>query len=176
MFLLFQPNHSGNDQAGVAVGTYTGFDDAPVGPNDGCVEIQLSAVRHVCHELECPGGRFETFHPQGSRNNPALVFRGAGPVQRNVFGSIPGQVALPEAGSAVYGVRVHVAAKASSLLENLLLWSLSQKGMLEPVMREEDLAALAAEAIGTIPGGEIITVDIPSDLAVRIDRNMLLTR
>ena len=46
----------------------------------------------------------------------------------------------------------------------------------KPVMREEDLAALAAEAIGTIPGGEIITVDIPSDLAVRTDRNMLLTR
>lgn len=67
------------------------------------------------------------------------------------------------------------ADKASSLLENLLLWSLSQKGMLEPVMREEDLAALAAEAIGTIPGGEIITVDIPSGLAVRTDRNMLLT-
>ena len=67
------------------------------------------------------------------------------------------------------------ADKASSLLENLLLWSLSQKGMLEPVMREEDLAVLAAEAIGTIPGGEIITVDIPSDLAVRTDRNMLLT-
>ena len=37
-------------------------------------------------------------------------------------------------------------------------------------MREEDLAALAAEAIGTIPGGEIITVDIPSDLSVQIDK------
>ena len=65
--------------------------------------------------------------------------------------------------------------KASSLLENLLLWSLNQKGMLEPVMRSEDLTALAAEAIDTIQGGEFITVDIPSGLSVRTDRNMLLT-
>ena len=67
------------------------------------------------------------------------------------------------------------ADNASSLLENLLLWSLSQKGMLEPVMREESLSALAAEAIGTIQKGELITVDIPSGLSVRTDRNMLLT-
>ena len=65
--------------------------------------------------------------------------------------------------------------KASSLLENLLLWSLNQKGLLEPVMRSEDLTALAAEAIDTIQGGEFITVDIPSGLSVRTDRNMLLT-
>ena len=64
---------------------------------------------------------------------------------------------------------------ASNLLENLLLWSLNQKGMLEPVMREEDLAELAAEAIGTIQNGEVISVDIPSGLTVRTDRNMLLT-
>ena len=67
------------------------------------------------------------------------------------------------------------ADNASSLLENLLLWSLSQKGMLEPVMREESLSALVAEAIGTIQKGELITVDIPSGLSVRTDRNMLLT-
>ncbi len=69
----------------------------------------------------------------------------------------------------------HSADNTSSLLENLLLWSLNQEGMLEPVMRDEDLATLAAEAIGTIQGGEIITVDIPSGLTVRTDRNMLLT-
>ncbi|MBR5404044.1 MAG: hypothetical protein IK113_07475 [Bacteroidales bacterium] len=67
------------------------------------------------------------------------------------------------------------ADNTSSLLENLLLWSLNQKGMLEPVMREEDLPALAAEAIGTIQKGEIISVDIPSGLTVKTDRNMLLT-
>ena len=67
------------------------------------------------------------------------------------------------------------ADNTSSLLENLLLWSLNQKGMLEPVMREENLTELAQEAIGTLRNGEIITVDIPSGLTVRTDRNMLLT-
>ncbi|MBR4596655.1 MAG: HAMP domain-containing histidine kinase, partial [Bacteroidales bacterium] len=67
------------------------------------------------------------------------------------------------------------ADNTSSLLENLLLWSLNQKGMLEPVMREENLKALAAEAIGTLQNGEVISVDIPSGLTVKTDRNMLLT-
>lgn len=67
------------------------------------------------------------------------------------------------------------ADNASSLLENLLLWSLNQKGMLEPVMREEDLAALAAEAVNSVQKGETIDVDIPVGLTVRTDRNMLLT-
>ena len=67
------------------------------------------------------------------------------------------------------------ADSTSSLLENLLLWSLNQKGMLEPVMRDEDLADLAAEAIGTVQGGESVALDIPSGLSVRTDRNMLLT-
>ena len=67
------------------------------------------------------------------------------------------------------------ARNTSALLENLLLWSLNQKGMLEPVMRDEDLAAMAAEAIGTIQNGESISVDIPAGLTVRTDRNMLLT-
>ena len=67
------------------------------------------------------------------------------------------------------------ADNASNLLENLLLWSLNQKGMLEPVMREEDLAALAAEAVSSVQKGESVEVDIPSGLSVRTDRNMLLT-
>ena len=67
------------------------------------------------------------------------------------------------------------AENTSSLLENLLLWSLNQKGMLEPVMREENLKALAAEAIGTLQNGEVISVDIPTGLTVKTDRNMLLT-
>ncbi len=67
------------------------------------------------------------------------------------------------------------ADNASSLLENLLLWSLNQKGMLEPVIRDEDLTALAGEAIGSIRNGDIVTVDIPSGLSARTDRNMLLT-
>ena len=67
------------------------------------------------------------------------------------------------------------ADNASNLLENLLLWSLNQKGMLEPVMREEDMTALAAEAVSSVQKGESVEVDIPSGLSVRTDRNMLLT-
>lgn len=67
------------------------------------------------------------------------------------------------------------ADSASSLLENLLLWSLNQKGMLEPVFREEDLEDLAAEAKGSVRGGSLIELRIPAGLRVRTDRNMLLT-
>ena len=67
------------------------------------------------------------------------------------------------------------AENASSLLENLLLWSLSQKGMLKPVMREVNLLSVAKEAVGSVRGQDVITVDIPENLIVRTDRNMLLT-
>lgn len=63
----------------------------------------------------------------------------------------------------------------SSLLENLLLWSLNQEGMLEPVMREENLAALTREAVAGIRNGDIVEAHIPEDLHVRTDRNMLCT-
>jgi signal transduction histidine kinase len=67
------------------------------------------------------------------------------------------------------------ADKASSLLENLLVWSLNQKGMLKPVKREEDLNSLVEDAISSIRGGELIQVDIPEGLSLQTDRNMLLT-
>ena len=67
------------------------------------------------------------------------------------------------------------ADNTSALLENLLLWSLNQKGMLEPVMREENLRSLASEAVESVPGGNAVLVDIPADLTVRTDKNMLLT-
>ena len=67
------------------------------------------------------------------------------------------------------------ADNTSSLLENLLLWSLDQEGMLKPVMRDEDLAGLAAEAIEPLRNGCTVEVDIPTGLSVRTDRNMLLT-
>jgi K+-sensing histidine kinase KdpD len=67
------------------------------------------------------------------------------------------------------------AENASSLLENLLLWSLSQKGMLKPVMREVNLLGVAKEAVGSVRGQDVITIDIPENLIVRTDRNMLLT-
>ena len=64
---------------------------------------------------------------------------------------------------------------SSALLENLLLWSLNQKGMLEPVIREDNLLALATEAIQSVRENEIIALEIPQNLMVRTDRNMLLT-
>ena len=67
------------------------------------------------------------------------------------------------------------AQNTSALLENLLLWSLNQKGMLEPVMREENLLSLAKEAVESVQGQAVIRIDIPEDLTVRTDRNMLLT-
>ena len=67
------------------------------------------------------------------------------------------------------------AENTGALLENLLLWSLNQKGILEPAMREENLAALASEAAGSVQRSELIEIDIPSELTVRTDRNMLLT-
>ena len=47
--------------------------------------------------------------------------------------------------------------------------------MLEPVMREENLLSLAREAVESVRGEDIITVDIPEALTVRTDKNMLLT-
>jgi signal transduction histidine kinase len=70
---------------------------------------------------------------------------------------------------------VQSAQNTSALLENLLLWSLNQKGMLEPVMREENLLSLAKEAVESVQGQTVIRIDIPEDLTVRTDRNMLLT-
>ncbi len=67
------------------------------------------------------------------------------------------------------------AQNTSALLENLLLWSLNQKGMLEPVMREENLLSLAKEAVESVQGQAVIRIDIPEGLTVRTDRNMLLT-
>ena len=67
------------------------------------------------------------------------------------------------------------ADRTSALLENLLLWSLNQKGMLEPVMRDENLAGLAAEAVGSVQNNEVIEIDVPDNMAIRTDRNMLLT-
>ena len=64
---------------------------------------------------------------------------------------------------------------AFSLLENLLLWSLNQEGMLKPVMRDENMLELAREAADSVQSGRTIELDVPADLSVRTDRNMLLT-
>lgn len=67
------------------------------------------------------------------------------------------------------------ADRTSALLENLLLWSLSQKGMLEPVMRDEDMQRLAADAVDSVQDNGMIETDVPEGMVIRTDRNMLLT-
>ena len=67
------------------------------------------------------------------------------------------------------------ADRTSALLENLLLWSLSQKGMLEPVMRDEDMQKLAADAVDSVQDNGMIEKDVPEGMVIRTDRNMLLT-
>jgi len=70
------------------------------------------------------------------------------------------------------------ASGASSLLENLLLWSLTQKNLLEPVLREENAKEIVDEAIATVKEkaaakGVCFEVDAPG--TVLTDRNMLTT-
>ena len=67
------------------------------------------------------------------------------------------------------------ADTASALLENLLLWSLNQEGMLRPVLRDENMLELAKEAADSVRGDIAIEMDVQPDLSIRTDRNMLLT-
>ncbi|MBQ9202354.1 MAG: hypothetical protein IJ154_08345 [Bacteroidales bacterium] len=71
------------------------------------------------------------------------------------------------------------ATDTQSLLENLLMWSVSQKGMLEPVMRRESLRDIALEALRSSQESAAakelgLEVDILPELQVLTDRNMLL--
>ena len=63
------------------------------------------------------------------------------------------------------------ASHTSVLLENLLMWSVSQKGVLRPVLREESFQDLADEAIGTWP----VRADFPEGLTLLTDRHLLVT-
>ena len=71
------------------------------------------------------------------------------------------------------GVKVigTAAEKTSTLLENLLMWSVSQKGVLRPVMREVFLEDVVREAVGTMK----VTASVPEGLSVSTDPNMLAT-
>lgn len=61
------------------------------------------------------------------------------------------------------------AQHTSALLENLLMWSLGQKGVLRPVMRDVLLSDIVEAAAGTLK----VHTDIPDGLLVRTDPNML---
>ena len=63
------------------------------------------------------------------------------------------------------------AEQTSSLLENLLMWSVSQKGVLRPVMREVFMEDVVREAVGTMK----VTAAVPEGLSVTTDPNMLTT-
>ncbi len=71
------------------------------------------------------------------------------------------------------GVRAIGAAAShtSALLENLLMWSLSQKGVLRPVLREVRLDDIVAEAVGTMD----VEVSVPEGTTLLTDPNMLKT-
>ena len=83
-----------------------------------------------------------------------------------------------ELGEALEELR-GAATGTSSLLENLLLWSLNQKGVLTPVMRDESLADILATAVGTVQeaaAAKKVRMEVSAaDRRINTDRNMLTT-
>lgn len=72
------------------------------------------------------------------------------------------------------------ANHTSALLENLLMWSVNQKGVLEPVLRDENLMELVGGVISQVISaaqekGVRIDTSIPEGLTVQTDRHMLST-
>ena len=63
------------------------------------------------------------------------------------------------------------AEHTSDLLENLLMWSLAQKEMLRPVLREVFVEDVVREAVGT----RKVVADVPEGLTIVTDPNMLST-
>lgn len=63
------------------------------------------------------------------------------------------------------------AARTSAMLENLLMWSLGQKGVLRPVLRDVLLADVLREAAGT----RKVEMHFAEGLSVHADPNMLTT-
>ena len=61
------------------------------------------------------------------------------------------------------------ASHTSSILENLLMWSVSQRDVLRPAMRDVLLADIVAEAAG----GRAVQIDIQEGFTVHTDPNML---
>ena len=72
------------------------------------------------------------------------------------------------------------AAQTSAMLENILMWSVSQKGVLEPVIRDENLMDLVTGVISQLftaaqEKGVHFTMYIPEGLTIPTDRHMLST-
>ena len=82
------------------------------------------------------------------------------------FDSLPPEVARQSVET------IHDAAeKTSDLLEKLLMWSVSQKGLLKPVLREHAVADLVSEAAAS----RKLIADIPEGLKIETDRHMMVT-
>jgi len=72
------------------------------------------------------------------------------------------------------------ATGTSELLENLLLWSLGQRGVLEPVIRKENLSVIIERAISAVIEQAAtkkvrVETSVDPDLTIDTDRNMLTT-
>ena len=72
------------------------------------------------------------------------------------------------------------AEHTSAMLENILMWSVNQKGVLEPVFTEENLADLVSGVVSLMHSAASeksvrIATDIPEALSIRTDRHMLST-
>ena len=61
------------------------------------------------------------------------------------------------------------SSQTSSMLENMLMWSVNQKGVLRPVIREVLLSDIVAEAVG----GRPVITEMPGGFTVQTDPNML---
>ena len=66
------------------------------------------------------------------------------------------------------------------MLENLLMWSVSQKGVLEPVITEENLKDLVSGVVSLMHSAASekdvrIVTDVPETLLIHADRHMLST-
>ena len=72
------------------------------------------------------------------------------------------------------------AEHTSAMLENLLMWSVSQKGVLEPVITEENLKDLVSGVVSLMHSAASekdvrIVTDVPETLLIHADRHMLST-
>jgi len=72
------------------------------------------------------------------------------------------------------------SARTASLLDDLLLWAVSQSGVLQPVLQEYSVSELVSQAVDSVidrANAKDIEIDFdgPSDLKLRTDKNMLVT-
>ena len=98
---------------------------------------------------------------------PVYALRGlSGQLVRN-FGKIP-----PEDTLKALETMEKASNNTSNLLENLLMWTLNQKGVMAPVMREEDISEIVSSAVA---GRKEVETKLAVGMTAMTDRNMLST-